>query len=199
MIYRRSVVVRQGTSFASHGADSSVSMLQSPSLVNRTALVRVAAQLAVVVGLVVLAALNISVKRWTEMEDGVLWVGNGSDVVASVVADDSPASRAGIKPGDVLLRIDAEARAAARRRGRVAARRRGRITPRVRRRRGRATPSCSTCPGRRDSVRHALAVSGARRRRPVLAVRRHRRAAAPAGEPGDAAFLLAVASRSSAC
>ena len=40
------------------------------------------------------------------MEDGVLWVGNGSDVVASVVADDTPASRAGIKPGDVLLRID---------------------------------------------------------------------------------------------
>ena len=88
------------------GPDFSVSTLQSPSLVNKTALVRVAAQLAVVAGLVVLAALNIRVKGWTEMEDGVLWVGNGSDVVASVVADDSPASRAGIKPGDVLLRID---------------------------------------------------------------------------------------------
>ena len=32
------------------------------------------AQLAVVVGLVVLAVMNISVKGWTEMEDGVLWV-----------------------------------------------------------------------------------------------------------------------------
>ena len=106
MIYRRSVVVRQGTSFASQGSDSSVSTIQFRSPVNKTALLRVVAQLAVVIGLVVLAALNISLKGWTEMEDGVLWVSNGSDVVASVVAEDSPASRAGIKPGDVLLRID---------------------------------------------------------------------------------------------
>ena len=106
MIYRHKVIVRQGTSFASQGPDFPVSTLQSPSLVNKTALVRVAAQIAVVACLVVLGALNIRVKGWTEMEDGVLWVGNGSDVVANVVADDSPASRAGIKPGDVLLRID---------------------------------------------------------------------------------------------
>ncbi len=106
MIYRRSVVVRQGTSFASQGADSSVPTLQFRSPVNKSALLRVMAQLAVVVGLVVLAVLNISVKGWTEMEDGVLWVSNGSDVVASIVAEDSPASRAGIKPGDQLLRID---------------------------------------------------------------------------------------------
>jgi hypothetical protein len=66
------------------------------------------AQLAVVIGLVVLAALNISIKGWTEMEDGVLWQSNGSDVVASVVTDDSPASRAGIKTGDVLLKIDSK-------------------------------------------------------------------------------------------
>ena len=69
---------------------------------NKAALVRVMAQLAVVVGLAVLAVMNISVKGWTEMEDGVLWVSNGSDVVASIVAEDSPASRAGIKPGDFL-------------------------------------------------------------------------------------------------
>ena len=67
---------------------------------------RITAQLAVVAGLVVLAILNIRAKNWTEMEDGVLWVSNGSDVVASVVADDSPANRAGIKPGDVLIRVD---------------------------------------------------------------------------------------------
>jgi two-component system, NtrC family, sensor kinase len=108
MIYRRSVVVRQGTSFASQGVDSSVPTIQFRPPVNKTALLRVMAQLAVVVGLVVLAALNISIKGWTEMEDGVLWTGNGSDVVASVVQADSPASRAGIKPGDVLLRIDAK-------------------------------------------------------------------------------------------
>ncbi len=81
-------------------------MFRSTLSPNRRALVRIAAQLAVVAGLVVLAILNIRAKNWTEMEDGVLWVSNGSDVVASVVADDSPASRAGIKPGDVLMRID---------------------------------------------------------------------------------------------
>ena len=83
-----------------------MSTLQFRSPVNKAALVRVVAQLAVVIGLVVLAVLNISVKGWTEMEDGVLWVSNGSDVVASIVAEDSPASRAGIRPGDQLLRID---------------------------------------------------------------------------------------------
>ncbi len=83
-----------------------MSTLQFRPPVNKTALLRVVAHLAVVAGLVVLAALNISIKGWTEMEDGVLWTGNGSDVVASVVQADSPASRAGIKPGDVLLSID---------------------------------------------------------------------------------------------
>jgi two-component system, NtrC family, sensor kinase len=106
MIYRRSVVVRQGTSFASQGSDSPVSTLHFQSPVNKTALLRVVAQLAVVAALVVLGVLNISVTGWTEMEDGVFWASNGSDVVANVVAENSPASRAGIKPGDVLLRID---------------------------------------------------------------------------------------------
>ena len=41
MIYRHTVDVRQGTSFASQEPDSSVSTLQSPSLVNKTALLRV--------------------------------------------------------------------------------------------------------------------------------------------------------------
>ena len=108
MIYRRSVGVRQGTSFALHAPDLSVPMFPSSSSSNRHALVSIAAQLAVVAALVVLGVWNISVKGWTEMEDGALWTSNGSDVVASVVAEDSPASRAGIKPGDVLLQIDKE-------------------------------------------------------------------------------------------
>jgi two-component system NtrC family sensor kinase len=66
----------------------------------------VAVQLAVVACLIVLAALNISTRAWTEADDGALWVENGSDVIASVVASPSPASRAGILPGDKLLKID---------------------------------------------------------------------------------------------
>ena len=67
---------------------------------------RAMAQLAVVVALLVLGILNISVKSWTEMDDGVLWVNNGLNIVASVVTEDSPAARAGIQPGDALLKID---------------------------------------------------------------------------------------------
>ena len=60
-------------------------------------------------------------RRWTEMEDGVLWESHGSEVVAAeIVAEDSPASRAGIQRGDVLLadRRQAQVAAAGRRRRR---------------------------------------------------------------------------------
>ena len=49
--------------------------------------------------------MNISVKGWTEMEDGVLWVPNGNDVTASVVAEGSPGSLSGLRAGDVLLKV----------------------------------------------------------------------------------------------
>ncbi|HET7218539.1 MAG TPA: PDZ domain-containing protein, partial [Vicinamibacterales bacterium] len=74
--------------------------------VNRAALVRVAVQLLVVAALVVLAVMNISVKGWTEMDDGVLWTSNGSDIIASEVAPGTAGSRAGLRPGDTLLAID---------------------------------------------------------------------------------------------
>jgi hypothetical protein len=74
--------------------------------VDRRALVRRVAQLLLVAGLLVLAALNISTKAWTEMEDGVYWAGNGVNVIAREVAPESPAALAGIEPGDVLLKID---------------------------------------------------------------------------------------------
>jgi two-component system NtrC family sensor kinase len=85
--------------------DLLVSTFPQTPRVNRRALIRAVAQLCVVAGLLVLGVLNISVKRWTEMDDGVLW-GNGAIVTASVVAEGSPAERAGIQPGDGLLRID---------------------------------------------------------------------------------------------
>jgi membrane-associated protease RseP (regulator of RpoE activity) len=41
-----------------------------------------------------------------DVEDGVLWVERSAGVVAAEVATGSPADRAGIKAGDVLLAID---------------------------------------------------------------------------------------------
>jgi hypothetical protein len=81
------------------------STAQSPH-VDRRALVRRVAQLLLVAGLLVLAALNLSTKAWTEMEDGVYWASNGVNVIAREVAPESPAALAGIEPGDVLLKID---------------------------------------------------------------------------------------------
>ena len=43
---------------------------------------------------------------WTEMDDGVLWRSNGSEVVAKDVAEGSPAARAGLRVGDLLLQVD---------------------------------------------------------------------------------------------
>ncbi|MGE5803495.1 MAG: PDZ domain-containing protein, partial [Gemmatimonadota bacterium] len=54
-----------------------------------------------------LGAANIALRAtWNEVEDGVLWVLSGSDVVARAVADDSPAARAGLQPGDAVLAIE---------------------------------------------------------------------------------------------
>jgi PAS domain S-box-containing protein len=67
----------------------------------------VTAPLAVVLGLLCLSFLNIWARAtWSEMEDGVLWTTVGNYVTASEVAANSPAVRAGLQPGDVLLAID---------------------------------------------------------------------------------------------
>jgi two-component system, NtrC family, sensor kinase len=106
MIYSDDRPGTQGTSFALRRADFPVSTATSSSRVNRPALLRAAAQLALVAVLVVLAALNIALQGWTEMQDGVLWVNNGSDVMASALSQDSPAGRAGVRLGDAVLSID---------------------------------------------------------------------------------------------
>jgi PAS domain S-box-containing protein len=68
---------------------------------------RITGQVLVVVMLLCLGIANISVRAtWTEMEDGVLWTQAGPDVVAREVAEGSPAARAGVRPGDLLLGID---------------------------------------------------------------------------------------------
>jgi two-component system, NtrC family, sensor kinase len=71
------------------------------------ALVRLTAQLAVVVLLLCLAAANIYVRAtWSEPEDGVLWSTTPEGVVAREVAPDSPAAHAGVRAGDILAEID---------------------------------------------------------------------------------------------
>jgi two-component system NtrC family sensor kinase len=72
-------------------------------------LVRLLAPVAIVAVLVSLAVLNISA-RWTwpetEVEDGVLWSPSGYSTIAAEVAPGSPAEKAGVQQGDILLAID---------------------------------------------------------------------------------------------
>jgi membrane-associated protease RseP (regulator of RpoE activity) len=71
-------------------------------------LVRVALPVAIAAILVCLAVVNVAlVKTWPgELEDGVLWAREGSNVVAAEVADGTAGARAGIVPRDVLLLVD---------------------------------------------------------------------------------------------
>ena len=67
---------------------------------------RLMAQAAVVVALLCLAVANIAVRStWSEMEDGVLWAAEADQIVARAVAEGSPAERAGVREGDVLLAV----------------------------------------------------------------------------------------------
>jgi len=65
--------------------------------------------LAVSSGLLLLAAVNISAKAgWNEVEDGVLWRLDPEGVRAEEIAPGTPAARAGVRPGDLLLTIDGQ-------------------------------------------------------------------------------------------
>ena len=194
MGYRDLSVGEQGTSFASQPPDLSVSIVTSQPGVARRALIRVLLQLALVAVLVVLAALNISSRGWTEQDDGVLWESNGNDVIASVVAEGSPAARAGIRPGDSVAAGRGAPGLVAEGRPRGAPRRAVNRRPalrrhsqRRRRRRGHA-PRRRLGPAERAHWLY-FALAGGRH---LHAARRRRRAAAPPREPGDAALLLAV-------
>src|SRR5437867_3781711 len=68
---------------------------------------RSAFALLVVVSLAALAIANIVTHaRWHEVEDGVLWAERAEGVSAVDVAQGSPAARAGIERGDVLLAVN---------------------------------------------------------------------------------------------
>jgi len=67
------------------------------------------AALAVVVVLLALGVSNIYVRAtWREVEDGVLWMKRAQGVTAAEIAEATPALRAGIRVGDVLLAIDGQ-------------------------------------------------------------------------------------------
>ena len=62
---------------------------------------------AVTLGLLALGLANVvSRATSTEVEDGVLWVERAVGVVAAEVSSPSAASRAGVRPGDILLAIN---------------------------------------------------------------------------------------------
>jgi two-component system NtrC family sensor kinase len=69
--------------------------------------IRLTAQAVLVLGLLTLAVANLAIRSsWTEMEDGAFWVSEGDQLVARIIAPSSPAERAQVRVGDVLLAID---------------------------------------------------------------------------------------------
>jgi len=65
---------------------------------------------AIVAALVVLGLANIVTRaRVHEVEDGVFWGARGEGVTASEIAPGSPAERAGVQIGDVLVAVNGEA------------------------------------------------------------------------------------------
>jgi hypothetical protein len=67
------------------------------------------AALAVVVVLLVLGAANVYVRAtWREVEDGVLWMKRAQGITAAEIAEATPAVKAGVRVGDVLLAIDGQ-------------------------------------------------------------------------------------------
>lgn len=62
-----------------------------------------------VAGLVCLGIANMAARAsWNEAEDGVLWTAGPGGVTAAEIAAGTPASRSGLRPGDVLLAIDGQ-------------------------------------------------------------------------------------------
>jgi len=68
---------------------------------------RTALPVGVTLALLTLGLANVVTRATShDVEDGILWVDGASGVVAAEVASASAASRAGVRPGDILLAID---------------------------------------------------------------------------------------------
>src|SRR5688500_6787301 len=75
----------------------------------RPAFLRSIGHLAIVVALTCLGAANVYQRAtWTEHEDGVFWELTANQVTAKIVAEDSPAARAGVRVGDIISEIDGQ-------------------------------------------------------------------------------------------
>jgi PAS domain S-box-containing protein len=73
----------------------------------RATWLRLLAQAAVVAVLLCLAVANIAVRAtWFELEDGVLWRLQGEGLTARAIAENSPAEKAGVRAGDVLIAVN---------------------------------------------------------------------------------------------
>jgi len=63
--------------------------------------------LAVVAMLLVLGVANIALRaQWHQVEDGVLWADRAEGVTVTEIADGSPAARAGLQRGDILVAVN---------------------------------------------------------------------------------------------
>jgi two-component system NtrC family sensor kinase len=68
---------------------------------------RTALPVGVALALLALGVVNVATRALTtDVEDGVLWVQRTTGIVAAEVGQGTPAARAGVAPGDVLLAID---------------------------------------------------------------------------------------------
>ena len=158
----------------------------------RATWLRLLAQAAVVAALLCLAVANIAVRAtWSELEDGVLWRAQGEGLTARVVAEDSPAARAGVRAGDVLIAVNGRPVQTA---GDLVeifhgARRGDRLEYTVLRLQSQQMLSVAVAPIPSGSRPALLRPGGSRH---LLAAGRGVGAAAPPGSSGDAAFLLAV-------
>jgi two-component system NtrC family sensor kinase len=72
-----------------------------------SATVQLVSGIVLVAALLVLGVLNMTLRAsWRAVEDGVLWKLEPDGVVASEVAKGTPADRAGIRRGDILLSVN---------------------------------------------------------------------------------------------
>jgi two-component system, NtrC family, sensor kinase len=73
----------------------------------RRAWLRSTVHLAIVAALLCLAAANLTKRAtWNELEDGVLWDESSGALSAKEVDARSPAAKAGVRPGDVLIAVN---------------------------------------------------------------------------------------------